>query len=187
MKLRLATMEDVPQIEALIAESVNGLQAEDYTEEQRQGALGTVFGVDTQLILDGTYFVVEFGFGIVACGGWSRRKTLFGSDHSTVKDNTWLNPETDAARIRAFFVHPSWARKGLGRRILDKCEAEARACGFRRLQLMSTLTGIPLYKAHGFEERERIKFKLSNGAWILLAPMSKELSTLDDVDGKPGQ
>ncbi len=108
--LRQATLEDVPRLERLIPESVRALQAGDYTREQMEGALGTVFGVDRQLIRDGTYFIMEDREAIVACGGWSRRRTSFGSDHAPSKDDAELDPLREAAKIRAFFVHPSWGR-----------------------------------------------------------------------------
>lgn len=173
--LRLATLADADQLEALIGESVRTLQAPDYSAEQREGALGTVFGVDRQLIADGTYFVVQADQQIVACGGWSRRRTLFGSDHGPVKDNGLLNPATDAARVRAFFVHPAWARRGLGRMILHACEAAASREGFHRLELAATLTGIPLYRSQGFQELERVDVKLPNGAVLPIIRMGKTL------------
>lgn len=175
--IRKAVPEGVPQLEALIAQSVRGLQAADYSAQQLEGALGTVFGVDRLLIEDGTYFVVESAGRIVACGGWSRRRTLFGSDHSAVKDDAWLDPAVEAARIRAFFVHPGWARRGLGSRIMRECEAEARAFGFTRLELMATLTGEPLYRRHGFQAAGRIDYRLASGVTMALVPMSKEINT----------
>ena len=148
--IRTAVLADAPAIEALIAASVHGLQAGDYTADQRAGALGTIFGVDRQMIADGTYFVIEMEGRMVACGGWSRRKTPFGGDHGPCKDDSVLDPATDAARIRAFFVHPDFARRGLGTRLLQSCESGARAAGLRRVELTSTLTGVALYAARGF-------------------------------------
>jgi GNAT superfamily N-acetyltransferase len=174
--LRLATQEDIPAIEALIAASVNGLQAEDYSEEQRAGALGSVFGVDRQLIHDGTYFVIQSSDGaLAACGGWSRRKTLFGSDNVAGKDDAFLDPRVDAARIRAFFVHPDWARRGFGSRLLNAGEQAARKAGFTRLELGATLTGIPLYERHGFQPLERSEVPLPNGATLTIVRMWKPL------------
>src|SRR4051794_30374112 len=129
-RLRQATLDDIPAIEELIAVSVNGLQAGDYSVEQRTGALGSVFGVDRALIHDGTYFVIQHVGTLVACGGWSKRQTLFGSDHVSGKDDAFLDPLVDAARIRAFFVQPSWARRGFGSRLLEAGEEAARAAGF---------------------------------------------------------
>jgi GNAT superfamily N-acetyltransferase len=172
--IRLATLPDVPALETLIAESVRALQAADYNERQREGALGTVYGVDRRLIEDGTYFAIESGGSLIACGGWSRRKTLFGSDHGPVKDDSWLDPKTDAARIRAFFVPPAWSRRGLGSRILNTCEQAAREAGFTRLELVATLTGEPLYRAHGFVARERTAVTLSNGEQLPVVRMTKD-------------
>jgi len=175
--LRLATTDDIEAIAALIEASVLQLQAGEYTLEQRQGALGTVFGVDRLLIADGTYFVVvdPATRALAACGGWSKRNTLFGSDNAPVKNDDWLDPAVDAARIRAFFVHPDWARRGLGTRILETCEAAAREAGFTRLTLGATLTGIPLYERHGFRPVERVEVPLANGHSIPIVRMEKVL------------
>jgi GNAT superfamily N-acetyltransferase len=172
--LRLAAESDIPELGRLIAQSVRVLQAPDYSAAQREGALGTVFGVDRQLIADRTYFVAAAPDGALAgCGGWSRRQTLFGSDHSPVKDDAFLDPARDAARIRAFFVHPDHARRGLGRRILEACEAAAREHGFSRFELGATLTGIPLYEACGYAAVERIEVPLTNGAVLPVVRMRK--------------
>ena len=171
--IRKAVLEDVPAFEALIAESVRILQASDYTPEQREGALGTVLGVDRQLIRDGTYFVAEAQSRIVACGGWSRRKTLFGSDHSPEKDDSWLDPANEPARIRAFFVDSAWARKGIASRIMQACETSASAFGFSRLELVATLTGEALYRAHGFSVIERFDLPLRNGATLPVVRVSR--------------
>jgi N-acetylglutamate synthase-like GNAT family acetyltransferase len=175
MKVRLATLEDAPEIEALIAQSVHGLQASDYALEQREGALGTVFGVDRQLIRDGTYFVVEAERKIVGCGGWSRRATLFGGDNIADKNDASLDPTKDAARVRAFFVHPDWARRGIGSRILEACEAAAAEQDFRRLELVATLTGEPLYRARGFIATARYDVALPNGATLPVVAMMKTM------------
>lgn len=174
-ELRLATFKDVPGIESLIAASVNGLQAGDYSEEQRAGALGSVFGVDRSLLRDGTYFVIFSGSVMVACGGWSRRRTLFGSDNVVGKDDAFLDPAVDAARIRAFFVHPDWARRGLGRQLLEAGEQAARAAGFTRLELGATLTGIPLYERYGFQPMERSEVPLPNGGTLPILKMGKAI------------
>ena len=173
MNIRLANLDDVPVLEALIAASVRELQAADYSEEQREGALASVFGVDRQLIEDGTYFAIEIEGRIVACGGWSRRRTLFGSDRVAGRDDSWLSPAADAARIRAFFVHPDWARRGLGAAMLQACESAARAAGFYRLEMAATLTGVPFYAAHGYEAGTRIEIPLSNGAFLPVIVMAK--------------
>jgi GNAT superfamily N-acetyltransferase len=173
--IRLAQMEDLSVLEELIRASVRGLQTQEYTDEQREGALGSAFGVDRTLIADGTYFVAEEGSTIVACGGWSRRKTLFGSSNAAVRDDQFLDPAADAAKIRAFFVHPDWSRKGLGTLIMNASENAARAAGFMRLELGATLTGIPLYRVHGFEEGERVEVPLPNGASLPIVRMTKRL------------
>lgn len=150
--LRKASLADRPAITALIAESARQLGAIDYPAAVIEGALRGAFGVDTQLILDGTYFVIEDTAGgrLVACGGWSRRRTLFGGDAHAQRDAAALDPSRDAARIRAFFVASSHARQGLGRALLDRCETEAEAEGFSRFQLMATLPGVRLYNACGY-------------------------------------
>lgn len=173
--IRPATLDDASAIEALIVESVHGLQATDYDADQRNGALGTVFGVDRQMIGDGTYFVVEADGRIAACGGWSRRHTPFGGDCSPRKDDSLLNPATDAARIRAFFVHPAYARRGLGTMLLRKCEEGARAEGFARAELTSTLTGVPLYAARGYVAHEYFVLALRNGAKLPVIRMEKAI------------
>jgi GNAT superfamily N-acetyltransferase len=173
MNLRLASMEDVPVLTELIAESVRILQAGDYTESQREGALASVFGVDTQLIADGTYFVAEVEGTIVACGGWSKRKTLFGADHCAGREDALLDPSKDAAKIRAFFVHPEWARQGIGTRVLEACESAAAAAGFKRFEMGATLTGVGLYKARGYREVEEIGVQLENGEVLRVVRMEK--------------
>jgi len=173
--LRLATLDDIPELHALIDLSVRKLQAADYSPEQIDGSLGTVFGVDQQLIRDQTYFVVELAGRVAACGGWSKRKTLFGSDHVTGKDDAFLDPATEAARIRAFFVHPEHARQGLGSRILRACEQAAAAAGFQSLELAATLTGEPLYRTHGFEAMRRFDVPLKNGASLPIVQMTKTI------------
>jgi GNAT superfamily N-acetyltransferase len=173
--LRLATLDDVPALEVLIPLSVRKLQAETYSGLQIEAALGTVFGVDRQLILDGCYYVAHDGPAIVGCGGWSRRKTLFGSDHSGVKDDSFLDPATEPARVRAFFVHPDWARQGIARAILAQCEAAAAAMGFRTLELAATLAGIPFYTVAGFAPLETIPVALANGETLPVVRMRKDL------------
>jgi GNAT superfamily N-acetyltransferase len=159
---------------ALIELSVRVLQAPDYSAEQMDGALGTVFGVDSQLIADGTYFVVETESGILAgCGGWSKRKTLFGSDQAAVREDKLLDPAVDAAKIRAFFVHPDWARRGVGSRILGACEQAAIAAGFQRFELGATLAGERLYRARGYSAVDQIDVPLPNGASMRVIRMTK--------------
>ncbi len=172
--LRLATRNDVPAISALIEQSVLRLQAGDYSKEQMEGALGSVFGVDRRLIEDGTYFVVEAAAGELAgCGGWSRRKTLFGSDAHAARDDEMLDPAQDAAKIRAFFVHPDWARRGIGSRILEACESAAAEAGFSRFEMGATLTGERLYAVRGYVATDRIEVPLTNGETLPVIRMIK--------------
>ncbi|MBI4909787.1 MAG: GNAT family N-acetyltransferase [Acidobacteria bacterium] len=173
-RLRVAGPEDIPALRELIEASVLGLQSADYTPEQLAGALGSVLGVDTQLIADGTYFVVESDEGrVVACGGWSKRKTLFGADRLPGREPELLDPAMDAAKIRAFFVHPKWARRGIGTMMLQACERAAAEAGFRQFELGATLTGVPLYRRHGYEEVDRVSAPLSNGATYEVVRMQK--------------
>lgn len=177
IEIRAAAPEDIPDLHKLIEASVRGLMPQGYTKDQLDGALGTLLGVDTQLIADGTYFVAEAVLGdkptLVGCGGWSKRKTLFGSDHRPGREDALLDPGKDAAKIRAFFVHPEWARRGIGSRILEVCERAAEAGGFRRFEMGATLTGVPMYRARGYVESERIEVPLANGASLSVVHMSK--------------
>lgn len=157
----------------LIRASVWKLLAHCYSETQRAGALGTVFGVDSQLIRDQTYYVIEIDGQIAACGGWSFRSTLFGADAGKVNAETELDPDADAARIRAFFVSPSFARQGLGTRILQECEQRAREKGFKRFELVATLLGEPLYAKFGYVACERYEVALPNGENLPVIKMVK--------------
>ncbi|HUK18851.1 MAG TPA: GNAT family N-acetyltransferase [Bryobacteraceae bacterium] len=171
--LRRAVSADVPGLNRLIDASVRGLQEGDYTAAQIDGALRAVYGVDTQLIADGTYFVVEAEGAIVGCGGWSKRRTLYGGDQFAVREDSLLDPTRDAARIRAFFVDPAWARRGIGSLILEACETAAAAAGFTRLEMGATLTGVPFYRARGYAERERLQVPLPDGASMPVVRMVK--------------
>ncbi len=174
--IRKATEQDVPVLRELIDASVRGLQSADYSPTQIESALASVYGVDSQLIADGTYFVVELGEPenkIVACGGWSRRKTLYGGDHWTGREDSLLNPEEDAAKIRAFFVHPDWVRRGIGTILLDACEQAALVAGFRRLEMGATLSGVPLYAARGYVSLENLAVPLANGEALPIVRMEK--------------
>jgi GNAT superfamily N-acetyltransferase len=174
--IRRATAADVPALNALIEESVRALQVGDYSPAEIEGALGHALGLDSQLIADGTYFAAEDAAGvIVACGGWSYRTTLCGSDHLPGREPASLDPVIDAARIRAIFVHPAWARKGLGSLILAHCERQAEMAGFKRLEMGSTLTGVPLYSLRGYREQERIAIPLPNGEALTVVRMTKSL------------
>lgn len=174
--VRLAVAEDIPVLRRLIEASVRGLQAGDYTAAQIEGALGHALGLDTQLIEDGTYFVAEAREGspvLAGCGGWSRRKTLFGSDHGPHREAGFLDPARDAAKIRAIFVDPAWARRGLGSLILEHCEETARAAGFAEFEMGSTLTGVRLYSLRGYRETGRVDVPLPNGEVLPVVRMTK--------------
>jgi GNAT superfamily N-acetyltransferase len=173
--IRKATLADRPTIAQLIKDSARSLSRADYSDEQIEGAIATVFGVDTNLIIDETYFVADCAGTLIGCGGWSKRKTLFGGDQYSARDPGELDPKTEPARIRAFFIHPQHARKGVARAILEACESEARACGFQALELMSTLPGIKLYRACGYQGEDRVELEVGEGVTIELLPMRKEL------------
>jgi GNAT superfamily N-acetyltransferase len=186
IRIRLATSSDIPLLRDLIEASVRGLQSNDYSASQIDSALATVFGVDTQLIADGTYFVAENAGAtapvvpqsdpaplIVGCGGWSKRKTLYGGDQWTGREAALLDPNHDAAKIRAFFVHPAWARRGIGSMILDACERAARAAGFTRFEMGATLTGVHLYQARGYVALENLEVPLENGEALPIVRMEK--------------
>jgi GNAT superfamily N-acetyltransferase len=173
--LRPATPADKPAIADLIARSARDLSRGDYTPAQVEGALKGAFGVDSQLIADRTYFVIEEAGALIACGGWSYRRTLFGGDARLNRDATDLDPAVDAAKIRAFFVDPAYARRGLGRLLLDYCERRAAERGFTRCELMATLPGIRLYEACGYRRGERIEYPVGDGVTIGFVPMTKQL------------
>ena len=177
-QIRLATEDDIPALHALIEASVRGLQADDYTPAQIEGALGTVLGLDTQLIADRTYFLAEGVMQnqnkLAGCGGWSKRKTLFGADRGPGREPALLDPATEAAKVRAIFVHPDFARRGLGSLILATVEDAARTAGFLRFEMGSTLTGVPLYRLKGYVEVERIAVPLWNGEALPVVKMVKE-------------
>jgi GNAT superfamily N-acetyltransferase len=171
--IRRARLADIPALQSLIAVSARALSRQDYTPEQIEGALRGAFGVDTQLIRDGSYFVIESGARLAGCGGWSRRRTLFGGDARADRDAAELDPARDAAKIRAFFIHPDFARRGLGTRLLERCEADAIAHGFGRLELMATLPGVRLYAARGYHGTAHVDWPLGDGLSIRFLPMSK--------------
>ena len=151
-------------------------RAGDYTAAQIEAALETAWGVDSEVIGDGTYLVAEAAGEIVACGGWSRRATLFGGDAQADRRSEVLDPGRDAARIRAFFVRPDWARRGIGRALLARSEAEARAHGFRAAELVATLPGERLYRALGYVGDRRVEYPLRDGITIEFVPMRKTLA-----------
>jgi GNAT superfamily N-acetyltransferase len=194
-QIRAALTTDVPILRALIDSSVRRLQAQDYSPEQIDSALRTVFGVDSQLIADGTYLLAETvpirtssanekplaaapGIVtaspiIVACGGWSKRKTPYGGDRWKDRQDDLLDPRADAAKIRAFFVHPDWARRGIGTMVLDACENAARAAGFTRFEMGATLTGVKLFQERGYAAIERIEIPLEGKITLPIIHMAK--------------
>ena len=177
VRIRKAIAADVPRLRQIIEASVRGLQAADYSPRQIEGALQSVYGVDSQLIADGTYLVADVSQTepvIVACGVWSKRKTLYGGDQYTGREDSLLDPSRDAAKIRAFFVHPAWARRGIGGMILEACENAAKAAGFTRLEMGATLSGVEFYKAKGYAELEKQAVPLGNGEVLPIVKMAKE-------------
>jgi GNAT superfamily N-acetyltransferase len=172
-QLRTATHADRAALRTLIERSARELGAADYRPEQIEGALQGAFGVDTQLIDDGTYFVAEAAGRLVGCGGWSWRRTLFGGDSHSARNASELDPRTDAAKIRAFFIDPDYARRGIGRALLQRCEAEARERGFTRFELMGTLPGVRLYQALGYVPGELMHYPVAPGVTIEFVPMHK--------------
>jgi GNAT superfamily N-acetyltransferase len=191
VRIRQAVAADVPVLRELIDASVRGLQTQDYDAAQIEGALRTVFGVDSQLIADGTFLVAEATTAdvaepvglqgaqtgvpvlLVGCGGWSKRKTLYGGDQFAGREDLLLDPARDAAKIRAFFVHPAWARRGVGTLILDACEAAARAAGFTRYEMGATLTGAKLFGVKGYVALRHIEIALVNGESLPVIHMEK--------------
>jgi GNAT superfamily N-acetyltransferase len=190
--IRLAVLQDIDVLRVLVDRSVRGLQAGDYSATEIDLALTSVYGVDTQLIKDGTYYVVEaMGMTadaastttgsaprIVGCGGWSKRRTLFGGDQFAGREATELDPKRDAAKIRAFFVDPDWARRGIGSLILEACERAAFEAGFTRLEMGATLTGVPFYRARGYAEREHLTVALARGESLAIVRMEKQQSSM---------
>ncbi len=170
---RPATFDDIPQLNELIALSVRGLSRDYYTPNQIESAIKYIFGVDTQLIIDGTYFIAQIDDIIVGCGGWSKRNTLYGGDQHKDIEDPLLDPKHDAARIRAFFVHPEYARKGVGRHIINVCENAAQGNGFKSFELGATLPGVPLYAAMGYAAIERIDAHLPDGELLGIIKMRK--------------
>lgn len=174
--LRIALPGDVLQIEALIARSARGLSSDDYRPSQVEGALRGAFGLDTQLLADRTYFVAEEDGRCVGCGGWSFRSTLFGGDARAGRDSSKLDPGTQAAKIRAFFVDPAQARRGVGSLLLERCENEALSHGFSRVELMATLPGVKLYAARGYVAAATVHYDIGQGETIEFVPMRKVLA-----------
>jgi GNAT superfamily N-acetyltransferase len=174
--VRIATERDEAAMERLIETTVRRSLARFYSEAQLNVALGPVFGLDRQLVRDGTYFVIEDNGQLLACGGWSKRVAAYGGDRARLASDDELNPQQDAARIRAFFVHPERERCGLGRALLDASEQAIRRAGFQRIELVATLAGEPLYARFGYRVRERYDAPLPDGQTIAVVRMSKEVA-----------
>ncbi|MDB6020998.1 MAG: acetyltransferase, N-acetylglutamate synthase [Pedosphaera sp.] len=171
--LRLAQPADIPSLAELIPLSVRTLQAAHYSPAQIEAALGPVFDVDRQLIADGTYFAVEHEKKLIGCGGWSRRKSFFGGGPESVQPE--LDPAREPARIRAFFVHPDWARRGIGRGILRASETAILDAGFQRIELVATLAGEPLYASFSYGVTQRYEIETPGGLRLPVVRMGKKL------------
>ncbi len=177
--VRKATLEDIDTLQNLIVRSARGLNTQDYTPKQVESVLKHAYGVDPQLVQDGTYFVVLRGSTPVACGGWSKRKTVYEYDvdhYKSASTDTLLDPVTDAAHIRAFFVDPAWARKGLGSQLMQYCIKAAQRAGFKELELLATLTGQPLYIHAGFKSVEEVSVQMPDGISLNAVRMTKDIS-----------
>jgi GNAT superfamily N-acetyltransferase len=172
---RVARPDDIPALEILIPLSARALQSPYYSSMQIESALGPVFGVDKQLIRDGTYFAVEQGSQIVGCGGWSKRKSLYGPDGGRAEDDAELDPKDDSARVRAFFVHPAWARRGIGTSIMVACERAIIVAGFRSVEIVATLAGEPLYAGFGYQVTERYEIVLTSDLRLPVVRMRKTI------------
>jgi GNAT superfamily N-acetyltransferase len=183
--LRVATPDDRIEVEALMKESAAVLFPRYYDERQSASAVRYVAQVDPMLLADGTYFVLESDGELVACGGWSRRDRLYTGSGESEGDSRTLDPATEAAKVRAMFVGADWTRRGLGRRILEECEAAARREGYRQLSLLATLPGVPLYLACGFEPLEEIEVALSDGARIAGVSMEKSIDPVGGASNTP--
>ncbi len=174
--IRIAQEADVAVLRLLIDASVRGLQTSDYSPAQIEAALQKVFGVDSQLIADGTYLLAETSQSeIVGCGGWSKRKTLYGGDVWAAREDSLLDPAKDAAKIRAFFIHPHWVRRGVGTLILEACENAAITAGFSRFEMGATLTGVPLYRARGYTAIENLEVPIGAGLTLPIVRMEKRI------------
>jgi N-acetylglutamate synthase-like GNAT family acetyltransferase len=173
-EIRVARAADVAAISKLIVSSARGLSRDDYSAEQIEAAVSSIFGVDSELISDGTYLVAEASGKLIGCGGWSRWRTLFGGDQAASREAGVLDPARDAAKIRAFFVHPDWTRRGVGRAILEQCEKRAQEAGFSALELMSTLPGLGFYRTMGYDASEPILYS-AGAVELKFIPMRKQI------------
>ena len=179
LRIRAATSSDIPAAQAVIAASARGLQLGDYTAAQIESAIAHVYGVDSQLVADGTYLVVEDiaadDARIAGCGGWSKRRTLFGGDNWKDRKDDLLDPAIDAAKIRAFFIHPDYARMGIGTMLLSACENAARASGFTRFEAGATLTGVKLFAVRGYVATGEVELQLEDAVTLRVVHMLKTL------------
>ncbi len=171
---RPAVSADVPALTVLMDAAITELQR-SFLDDTQIASSRAIMGIDDQLIDDGTYFVVESGDELAGCGGWSRRATLYGGNQTPGRDSKLLDPTVDPARVRAMYTNPAYARRGVGRLILSLCEAAAASEGFTRLELMSSLSGEPLYRAYGFRALERV-LDSTGGAAVPLVRMEKPIS-----------
>ncbi len=175
-KYRKASFDDIKELEKLIEISAKSINSSFYTKSEINAALGNAWTVDRQLIIDKTYWLVENEKGkIIGCGGWSKRKLLFGKSESLNLDKIELKPDFEPARIRAFFVHPEYKRMGIGKELLKICEKEAVLQGFKSLELVATLSGEKLYSANGYIEIKRYEVELGNGIANKVVSMKKVL------------
>ncbi|WP_454784336.1 GNAT family N-acetyltransferase [Legionella sp. WA2024007413] len=173
--IRNARIDEIDNLNKLIEHSARRLSQEDYSEKEIEGAIHFIFGIDKELIQDQTYYVIEDERTVVACGGWSKRSTLFGGDQCNARVEGFLNPQTDYAKIRAFFVHPNYARKGLGTMLLEYCERQALLHGFSKTEMMATLPGVKLYQVCGYQIIESEYFSLPDGNKFKMVKMIKHL------------
>jgi GNAT superfamily N-acetyltransferase len=174
-RIRNATMNDVPAITGVMERAIAELQKPFLSPEQIAASRRSM-GLDTQLLADGTYFCVEIDGALAGCGGWSKRATLYGGDHSAeTRDDRLLDPATEPARVRAMYTDPAFTRRGVGRLILEACEDAARTAGFRRLEMMATVAGEPLYAACGYRVVRRVERMAAEGVAVPGAVMAKEL------------
>jgi GNAT superfamily N-acetyltransferase len=173
MTHRLATRDDLPELTALVDASIDELQ-KDYLTEAQIRSSRAIMGLDTQLIDDGTYFVIEIDGRVAGCGGWSRRATMYGGDHSGGRDAALLDPARDPARVRAMYTHPEFVRRGVGRLILSLCEAAAGAEGFSTVELVATESGLPLYTSAGFTATERLEIPVDD----VLIPATRMIKSI---------
>lgn len=174
ISVRLAVADDVPALVPLMQAAIEQLQR-GYLDDAQIESSKAIMGIDRQLIEDGTYFVVEIDGAIAGCGGWSRRATMYGGDHSAGRNASLLDPSTDPARVRAMYTHPAYARRGVGRLVLETCEAAAAAEGFTTLELMATRSGRPLYESFGFEPIEDVE-DATGGVAVPITRMRKRVA-----------